>query len=199
MIDDPYKVLGLERGASEEEVKAAYRKLAKKYHPDLNPGNEEAARKMNEVNAAYDQIKNPPAQGAYGSTYNGGYNAGYGNQNGSEQNQQNQYGYQAYGFHYDQDSPFTSYRTVHVRPGRIFLIMIIMYFLIRLIFGFIFSSVYYEIPENGNGYYYGYGYPYGYSYSEGTDGNSNSSDSNQNGGYYWYYSTPQGSSNNKSA
>ena len=37
-MDDPYKVLGLERGASDEEVKKAYRRLAKKYHPDLNPG-----------------------------------------------------------------------------------------------------------------------------------------------------------------
>ena len=56
---DPYKVLGLEPGASDEEVKQAYRRLAKKYHPDLNPGDAEAARKMQEVNEAYDRIKNP--------------------------------------------------------------------------------------------------------------------------------------------
>ena len=59
MIDDPYKVLGLSPGASDEEIKKAYRRLAKKYHPDLNPGDAEAARKMKEVNAAYEQIKNP--------------------------------------------------------------------------------------------------------------------------------------------
>ena len=53
---DPYKVLGLEPGASDEEVKQAYRRLAKKYHPDLNPGDAEAARKMQEVNEAYDRI-----------------------------------------------------------------------------------------------------------------------------------------------
>ena len=59
MIEDPYKVLGLHPNASDEEVKRAYRQLAKKYHPDLNPGDQEAARKMQEVNAAYEQIKNP--------------------------------------------------------------------------------------------------------------------------------------------
>ncbi len=67
MVSDPYKVLGLSPDATDEEVKAAYRKLAKKYHPDLNPGNERAAQRMNEINAAYDQIKNPQTQqDAYG-------------------------------------------------------------------------------------------------------------------------------------
>lgn len=66
MIDDPYKVLGVDRNASDEEIKQAYRRLAKKYHPDLNPGDQEAARRMQEVNAAYEQIKNPEkAQSQY--------------------------------------------------------------------------------------------------------------------------------------
>ena len=79
MMEDPYQVLGLERGASDEEVKKAYRRLAKKYHPDANPGDAEAARKMQEINAAYEQIKNPPQSGGAGyggGTYTGG--AGYG-------------------------------------------------------------------------------------------------------------------------
>ena len=59
MMGDPYKVLGVEPGASDEEIKKAYRRLAKQYHPDLNPGDEVAARKMKEVNAAYEQIKDP--------------------------------------------------------------------------------------------------------------------------------------------
>ena len=79
MIDDPYKVLGVSRDASDDEIKQAYRRLAKKYHPDRNPGDAEAAKKMQEVNAAYEQIKNPekaaPNSGSYGNP--GGY-GGYG-------------------------------------------------------------------------------------------------------------------------
>ena len=73
MIEDPYKVLGVSPDASDEEIKRAYRKLAKQYHPDLNPGDPVAAKKMQQVNAAYEQIKNPEkaqpnpgSQGSYG-------------------------------------------------------------------------------------------------------------------------------------
>ena len=88
MIDDPYKVLGVSPDASDEEIKRAYRALAKKYHPDRNPGDAEAARKMQEVNAAYEQIKNPQkAQTNYG----GGY-SGYGPFGGYQQpSQEDQY------------------------------------------------------------------------------------------------------------
>ena len=57
MVSNPYKVLGVSPDASDEEIKKAYRELTKKYHPDLNPGDEHAAQMMNDVNAAYDQIK----------------------------------------------------------------------------------------------------------------------------------------------
>lgn len=66
MIDDPYKVLGVSPDASDEEIKQAYRRLAKQYHPDRNPGDTEAAKKMQQINAAYEQIKNPEkARGGY--------------------------------------------------------------------------------------------------------------------------------------
>lgn len=73
---NPYRVLGLDDGASKEEVTKAYRKLAKKYHPDLNPGDEEAAKKMAEINAAYDSINNgtpygPRARQQAGNPYAG--------------------------------------------------------------------------------------------------------------------------------
>ena len=76
MIEDPYKVLGVSPNASDEEIKRAYRRLAKQYHPDRNPGDAEAARKMQEVNAAYEQIKNPSHSG-YGNSGNyGNYDTG---------------------------------------------------------------------------------------------------------------------------
>ena len=77
MIDDPYQVLGVSPNASDEEIKQAYRRLAKKYHPDRNPGDAEAARQMQRVNAAYEQIKNPEkagsGRGSYGYDPYGGY------------------------------------------------------------------------------------------------------------------------------
>lgn len=76
MIDDPYKVLGVSPDASDDEIKRAYRQLAKKYHPDRNPGDQEAARKMQQVNAAYEQIKNPEkaqSSGNYSGYGYGGY------------------------------------------------------------------------------------------------------------------------------
>lgn len=81
-MSDPYKVLGVSPSASEDEIKAAYRRLAKKYHPDLNPGNEEAARKMVEINAAYEDIKSGKASASSSQAYGGSYAGTYGNSGG---------------------------------------------------------------------------------------------------------------------
>ncbi len=52
MAKDPYKLLGVKRSATDKEIKSAYRKLAKKLHPDVNPGNKKAAEKFKEISAA---------------------------------------------------------------------------------------------------------------------------------------------------
>ena len=88
IIDDPYAVLGVSRDASDDEIKKAYRRLAKQYHPDVNPGDEYAAQQMQKINAAYEQIKNPEkayqSSGGYGSY---GYGYGYDPFGSSQQSQ----------------------------------------------------------------------------------------------------------------
>ncbi|WP_420564697.1 DnaJ C-terminal domain-containing protein [Thalassobaculum sp.] len=64
-MSDPYKVLGVSPSATQDEVKAAYRKLAKKYHPDLNHGDEAVARKFQEVSSAYDLLGDPTKRKKY--------------------------------------------------------------------------------------------------------------------------------------
>ena len=70
---DPYSVLGVSPDASEDEIKKAYKKLAKKYHPDVTGNSPEAEKKMQEINAAYDEIMNKksgynPFESSYSSS-----------------------------------------------------------------------------------------------------------------------------------
>ncbi len=58
-MDDPYQTLGVQRDASEEAIRKAYRKLAKRHHPDLNPGKPEAAEQFKAINAAHDLLSDP--------------------------------------------------------------------------------------------------------------------------------------------
>ncbi len=62
---DYYEVLGLKKGASEEEIKKAYRKLAKEYHPDLHPDDREAEARFKELGEAYAVLSNPEARQKY--------------------------------------------------------------------------------------------------------------------------------------
>lgn len=76
---DPYEVLGIKRGASKEEIKTAYRKLAKQYHPDMhedNPLKELAQEKFIEIQEAYDELMNVSSSSSHSSSYNNYNNSG---------------------------------------------------------------------------------------------------------------------------
>src|SRR4051812_19178474 len=62
---DYYKILGLDKTASDEEIKKAYRKLARKYHPDLNPNNKDANKKFQEINEANEVLSDPEKRTKY--------------------------------------------------------------------------------------------------------------------------------------
>ena len=81
-MSNPYTVLGVSPNATDDEIKEAYRKLAKKYHPDINPDKELAEAKMKEINYAYDTIKiMRENKNTYHSEYNTNYNSNTYNNN----------------------------------------------------------------------------------------------------------------------
>jgi molecular chaperone DnaJ len=103
MSNDYYKTLGVDKNASADEIKKAYRKMAMKYHPDQNKDNKEAEAKFKEVNAAYDVLKDEQKRAAYdrfgdaafdgsmgggghggGNPFGGGFQGGFGGANFSD-------------------------------------------------------------------------------------------------------------------
>ena len=185
MVNDPYSVLGVSKDASEAEIKSAYRRLAKKYHPDLNPGDAEAARKMNEINAAYEQIKNPSqyqnASGYGQRSYGQNQTGQAGNTSSGGYGQTGEYGwnpFDPFGFGGQQ----REYRREDQQPPRrrhsIFFYMFIIYMAIQLI-----SFLFMRLGSFGNEYDSSTpgGYPYGYQEEQQKEETDKNDDP-----YYWW-------------
>lgn len=90
-MQDPYRTLGVSPSASDDEVKKAYRALAKKYHPDVNNGDSGAETRMKEINEAYSAIMKMRREGTSGGSYGaygaGGASYGYGGESSDPQMQ----------------------------------------------------------------------------------------------------------------
>lgn len=180
MTKDPYEVLGVRHGATEEEIKAAYRRLAKKYHPDLHPGDPEAARRMNEINAAYDQLKNPEeyqrqqaaeqnARQNAQDPFAGFYGGFYGQADPGDQRDNSYY------YYYSGDQNQQPRRSA--RPFRLFRLVILFMLFSSLLSMCSYGGLYrYTYP--GYGYYY---------YTYGGQEDSQSSEGSGSEEYHGYY------------
>lgn len=108
-MQDPYSVLGVTPAATEDEIKKAYRALAKKYHPDVNNGSPEAERKMKEVNEAYSAVMKMRREGSNAYNDHGAHtSAGSGGYRGFN-------GYEG-GARYAQDDPYDA--NPHLQAAR---------------------------------------------------------------------------------
>ena len=125
---NPYDILGVAPDATDEEVAKAYKRLAKRYHPDLHPDDAAAAEQMGRVNRAYDEIK---AMREQGDTTGGSYGEPF------------------YSYSY-------TYTPRRRSPVAMVIAVMVVFFLIRLVLSLLFGGYTrsYTVP----GYYSGYGY-----------------------------------------
>ncbi len=75
-VKDYYKTVGVAKDAAQDEIKRAYRKLARKYHPDLNPGDKTAEQKFKELNEAYEVLSDPKKRAEYDQFGSAAFGAG---------------------------------------------------------------------------------------------------------------------------
>ncbi|MCI8331557.1 MAG: DnaJ domain-containing protein [Clostridiales bacterium] len=150
-MTDPFKVLGVSPDASEEEITKAYRKLARRYHPDVNPGDAAAERKMKEINAAYEQIKEIQNGKARYSQQTGYETAGHETGRTGGFYGFGPFGPFAYGsYHFDGEKQGGSSPSGQRRfsLGKLFLLFIVL----RIVFQLLYACLYSPYP---------YGYTYG--------------------------------------
>lgn len=153
---NPYSVLGVNESATDEEIAVAYKKLARKYHPDLNPGDKEAELKMKELNSAYDLIKDirsGKANNTYNSQYQNPYENTYARPNGG-----------FYGFYWnmgaqqnDENGRYTRRRSFSLLKGIIVFLVLQMLFSFFLrgcsIINYYFNSEYDGFGRYSSGYH----------------------------------------------
>ena len=179
-MNDPYSILGVPQGASEEEIKQAYRKLAKKYHPDLNPGDAEAAEKMQQINAAYDQLLNHPQRNAASDQ------AQY-----HSETYQSYWGQQTYGQQEEEFAPFEMFYTQWDTTTRsterpVFFYIMVGFIVLNLLFSMLSlrsrSQYYVTSPDPGyedtlpgeqDEYQPQYPFPYSYYYRQNVQPDAN--------------------------
>lgn len=104
---DYYKILGINKSASQEEIKKAYRKLARKYHPDINPGDKSAEQKFKEINEANEVLSNPENRAKY-DKYGEHWQHGEAYEQAQRQQQSSQ-SYGSSGFNFGSEEEFSDF------------------------------------------------------------------------------------------